>query len=108
MIQKLMFVIPLSDDKLFNLYHLIPLPVPHDNQAKSFAYIQPNYKYIALSENKLIYVQLNELEDCKLLTKDNYLCQGNMHYSIVQKQNCEIKFLISKPKNISKNNCKRN
>lgn len=102
---KLIFIIqiPLSDDNLFILYHLIPLPVPHNDQAKSFAYIQPNYKFVALSENKLNYVQINEIDDCKILTKDNYLCKGNMYYSISQKQNCEISFLISKPKVIPEN-----
>lgn len=104
---KLVFIIqiPLSDDILFNLFHLIPLPMPHSYEATSFAYVQPSFKFIALSVNKLNYVQLHNLDNCKTLNVENYLCKMNMYYSVnSDSNNCEISFLVSK-RNIIPKNC---
>lgn len=72
---KIVFLmyIPLVDELTFNLYHLIPLPIKHDD--KTFVFIQPSSKYLAISTNKAQFSQLNNLNDCKEISSKHLVCK---------------------------------
>lgn len=53
--------IPLTDNKLFNLYHLLPLPIKSE---KGYLSINPSHKYLALSITKTLYSYFSDLLDC--------------------------------------------
>lgn len=88
---KLVFVIniPLSNEQEFNLYRIFPLPVPHRNINDGFAYIQPNYNYIAITANLILYHTFNSIDECKSIAQQHYLCTGNTFYSMQEKSICE-------------------
>lgn len=93
---KIVFVIkiPLTTNSIFNLYKLIPLPIPHPNQ-KTFAYIEPDFKFIGLTQNKAQYVHLNSLTECFQLTYNEYLCENHEIHSTFGNNECEISLITS-------------
>ena len=101
--QKVIFEIslPIVNDKEYFAYKLIPLPIPYPNQL-TYAYIQPNFQYLLVSYNKLQYVQLNSLDECTIVLKDNYLCPVNAIYYANNKPICEVKLFVNTIKEIPK------
>lgn len=52
--------IPLSDNIVYYSYHIIPLPMSHDKNSTSIGFVQPSYKYLAVSIDNSKYFQLEE------------------------------------------------
>lgn len=93
---KIIFIIniPLTKNNYYNLYHVIPLPIPHSNESQTYVYTQPNINYLAVSRNHESYASLEKFEDCKIIIKDHYLCKSNNLYNTDENAICEISFLI--------------
>ncbi|XP_041982496.1 uncharacterized protein LOC121735660 [Aricia agestis] len=74
---KIVFVIrlPLVSPKLYDLYHNIALPTPHDDvKPDTFSLIRPSSKFIAMTRDKSEYCKLDSLTDCLAIDVDDYIC----------------------------------
>lgn len=86
------FVIPLVNDLLFELYKVSPLPKFLQNN--KYVFIQPKTEYFGIDDVKQYYVYLkkNELDDCKCIRSNNFICQQtNPVYQAHLHESCEIK-----------------
>lgn len=61
----------------------------------TYVYIQPEFQYLALSENKAHFVQLNSLQNCKKITKNEQICSNQEIYSTMDNQRCEVALVTS-------------
>lgn len=93
---RLIFVIsvPITDEPNYKIYHLIPLPIPHKDKL-SYAYIEPKFKYLMVSFNKVNYVQLSDLNSCILINETEYLCESHIIYTTLNKPICETALLVN-------------
>ncbi|XP_052740626.1 uncharacterized protein LOC128198569 [Bicyclus anynana] len=93
---KIVFVvkIPLVLLQEYNLYHVYALPTAHDiNNPHSFAMINPTAKFLAITDDKLLYSMTDSISDCKTLTNNYRLCKlGNVHSSVAN-PTCEVQIL---------------
>lgn len=93
---KLIFVlqIPLVSTMEYNLYHNIPLPIPHiSEQPDSFSLIIPTAKYIAITIDKNHYFDLDNLNNCILINYNNLICNVANVYTSEYKPVCESELL---------------
>lgn len=102
---NLVFILnlPLTEESYFTLYRLLPLPVPHDESSISYAYVQPSSNYLAISSNHMSYSVIHDINECKSLTNEHFLCKNNILYSTSQNTNCEISLFMKYAKTIPKN-----
>lgn len=94
--EKIMFVlqIPLVYPLEYNLYHTIPLPTPLDITHPSlFALITPTQRYMAITNDKLLYVLMDDLYSCKTISKNYLVCKGPNTYSTSTNSCCETRLL---------------
>lgn len=95
---KLVFLlrIPLVSNQEYTLFNNIELPTPHNiNRPDIFSLIVPSTRYIAITKDKSNYCTLESLENCKILSPAEYLCDIPIIYKADTKPNCESE-LISK------------
>lgn len=102
---KLVFTlkIPLIYINKFDLYKNIPVPVPHNvTFSKSYALVIPTSPYVALNQDKSKYITLNDLNNCKVIDHEVYICKQTDEFSTQNYPICETeiitKILISLPK----------
>lgn len=102
---KLVFVVqvPLVKNQLFNIYNLFSLPIPKDSS--TYAFIEPMHPYVAISGNKMQYVQLKDFQQCQPLAGDDMICEVHLIYSTLEKPSCETSLLTSTSTRIP-GNCK--
>jgi Baculovirus F protein len=93
--------IPLVVDNIFNLYHLLSFPTPHKNN-KTFVYIQPSYKYLAVTNPPTVYVPLDNLVDCIEIFPMQLICKNvdAISYSVEFQPICETSLLVPKTSKI--------
>lgn len=92
--EKLIFVIniPLVMDTKFDLYHLTPLPI--HNGGDAYLFIIPGNAYLALSQNRMQYNTLSNINDCKLISTGENLCKlSEPIFSLHTKPICETDLL---------------
>ncbi|CAG9133161.1 unnamed protein product [Plutella xylostella] len=102
---KVVFVlkIPLVSNKIYNLYHSIPLPLPHNlNLTDSFVMIVPTYKYIAVTLDKTRYSNFDDLQHCKHMINQNYICEIFVIHDSSTNPICEIEILTKPMKTVPK------
>lgn len=90
---------PLVTHTLYLIYHVIPLPIRHAN-SDTFAFIQPTIPYLAISSNQLLYVPLQNLDNCQALSKEHHICNNHIQYSTLQTPTCETSLLTTIKKSI--------
>lgn len=93
---KLMFVIqvPLINPTKFNLYKNLPLPTPRDNKNYStYVLIRPSKLYVAITDDRLYYVLLDSITECKHVNKDYIICPMASILSTINNPSCESKLL---------------
>lgn len=86
--------IPLSEDSPYNIYEILPLPMPH-NTSNLYSFIEPSFKYILLSTSKVYYVGLQSLEKCSTISPGQYICQETKTTRTQEKPTCETLLLTS-------------
>lgn len=85
--------IPLINSIQFELYHLIPLPVPFNDH--KYIFIRPSSRYLAVSHTKIQYTILRNLDDCKFLSATFYICKSEEPiFYIKAKPICETELLL--------------
>lgn len=93
---KLMFIVklPLVSLEQFNIYKSIPLPTPHANgKLNSFAMIIPSGQFLALSKDKLSYTYLKDMNNCKQIPTNTYLCETTEIYAVLHNPSCETEII---------------
>lgn len=86
--------IPLVSTKEFNLYHNIPLPIPHSlSNPNTFSLIIPSAKYIAVTIDKSHYFDLESLNNCLIINYKYYVCNVANVYTTDTKITCESELL---------------
>lgn len=101
--ERLIFVIeiPLSNPQIYNLYKIIPLPIT--TTTNTFSFINPSSPYLAMATNKMTYLQLDNLDDCKPITEDDNICKTQTVYSTMERPSCETNLLTSTGKDLPLN-----
>lgn len=93
---KLVFVvkIPLVNLISYNLYKSVPIPVPHDaNMPNSYALIITPKSYVGLSEDRKTYFSIDNLELCKTIINNHFVCNSLDILSVINNPNCEIEIM---------------
>lgn len=93
---KLVFVlqIPLVTIHDFNLYHNLALPTPHDVEKPNvFSLILPSCSYIAISNDKINFCNLDSLSKCKTVNSEFFLCEVSMVSLTSGNPTCESELL---------------
>ncbi|KAL0832785.1 hypothetical protein ABMA28_000950 [Loxostege sticticalis] len=93
---KIVFVlqVPLITTDKYVAYKNIPLPTPHnESHYKTYALIQPSNAYIALSDDRIHYAMLDNLDSCKIISLDYSICEQPSIYSCIINPNCESRLL---------------
>lgn len=105
---KIIFVIrvPLVSVNEFSLFHVLSLPVSHNpGNPRSFSMIIPSYKYLAMTKDKLQYCNFEDLDQCKNMNQDTYICDVPTVYASDAKMSCESE-IITKVVNQLPSSCK--
>lgn len=103
---KIMFIVklPLVDLQQFNVYKNIPLPTPHNNdKLNSFAMILPSEQFLALSIDRLSYTYLRDLNNCKKILTETYLCEITDVYAVLNNPSCEVEIITQALSSIPEN-----
>lgn len=105
---KIIFVIrvPLVSVNEFSMFHVLSLPVSHNpGNPRSFSMIIPSHKYIAMTKDKLQYCNFEDLDQCKKMNQDTYICDVPTVYASDAKMSCETE-IITKVVNQLPSSCK--
>lgn len=98
--EKLVFVIktPLVTQISYDLYHVLPVPIKSSDN--TFIFILPNFKYFLISNNKIHYTSMENLDQCKILENNNkYICKlETALYSVGTSKTCETELMYSNTK----------
>jgi len=91
---SLVFIIsiPIVTTREYRLYEAIPLPVRQNNSV--YALIQPKNKYLAISEDNVYSINVNELELNKCIHMQEYQICTNAQ-TIKDTNNCETELFSS-------------
>lgn len=93
---RLIYVIsnPLISETTYHLYALIPLPILQND--KTYLFIQPSTKYLAMSTTKIQYTTLDDLSHCKITSENTYICKMTKPiFTSHVKSICETELLFS-------------
>lgn len=93
---KLMFIVklPLVSLLEYNIYRNLPLPTPYSqNKPDSFAMILPPKEFLILSKDKSSYTYLRDLNKCKTIPTETYLCDIVDIYIVSDNPSCEIEII---------------
>lgn len=93
---KINFVlrIPLVYNKEYELFHNIPLPVPHDSvKPNTFSLIIPENKYIGMTKDKTHYCNFDNLDNCIIVSSGQYICEVSNIYTSDAQPICESELL---------------
>ena len=75
----LMYVVrlPLTNNVLYNLYHVFPLPFKIKGTDSKFIFIQPKHEYLLMDTAKRYFTMLGVagINECKFVTKEHKVCK---------------------------------
>nr|XP_012143825.1 PREDICTED: uncharacterized protein LOC105662855 [Megachile rotundata] len=83
---------PLVSRTLFDLYHLIPLPVQFQNSSV-FSYISPKQPYLIISQPKTHFSLLQDLKSCIMYLDGKYVCMDVHTRTSAEQPTCEAQLL---------------
>lgn len=88
----LVFVIhvPLIEIFKYNFFSINAFPIPVQNQTSNYLLIQPDYKYLLMSNDKRRYVVLKDKNTCKSIMNDHYICQSQQFQQQATMEPCEV------------------
>ncbi|XP_041978575.1 uncharacterized protein LOC121732689 [Aricia agestis] len=93
---KIIFVlhIPLVLPQTYNLYNIIPLPVPYDIlKPDTYILIEPTSSYVAVTGDRMFYSLLRDIDKCKLISEKCFVCVLADLFSVVANPTCETTLL---------------
>ena len=91
---KIIFVlrIPLVEPDTYTLFHIYPIPIL-DNQTGFHHIIPSSKKYIARSDDSMLYTLLQDPHNCKPLGFNQKICSDILPYPIDSDSICEAQLL---------------
>lgn len=92
--------IPLVTKELFQLYNIIPLPIIVKDTSSIYSYIDPSYPYLLISTTRTYYAQTRNLDNCKRLLHDDYICQHTIQHLTKEQPVCETELRLKNLDNI--------
>jgi len=69
--------LPLTSNAIFNLYHVLPLPIKVSGTKSNFIFIQPEHDYLLMDTAKRYFTGLgvDEIRECKAINKVLKVCK---------------------------------
>ena len=69
--------LPLTSHVIFNLYHVLPLPIKVRGTDSKFIFIQPEHDYLLIDTAKRYFtgLRVNEIHECKAINKVLKICK---------------------------------
>ncbi|XP_043251579.1 uncharacterized protein LOC122396899 [Colletes gigas] len=83
---------PLVKKTIYELYHLIPLPVQFQNTS-FFSYISPKQPYLMITQPKTHFSLLQDLRNCIMYLEGNYVCMDVHTTKAIEQPTCEAQLL---------------
>ena len=93
-----MIRLPLTNHVRYNVYHVLPLPIPIKNTDTRFTFILPEREYLFMDTAKRYYARLRvtEIKECKLITSRHRVCKQNNPVQLTHEyEECEVEMLQS-------------
>ncbi|VEN36163.1 unnamed protein product [Callosobruchus maculatus] len=84
--------IPLLEPEVYTLYRVLPLPIP-DQRTGLFHVISTIQRYIAKDDDSLLYVSLQNFDNCKSYRIQSKICYNLLPYPIDNNAVCEAQLL---------------
>ncbi|XP_063635018.1 uncharacterized protein LOC134805693 [Cydia splendana] len=103
--KKMVFVLSilLTYPERYVVYKSLPLPVPHEiENPNTFSLIHPTSSYIAISDNKMHYTLLDDLNICTTVNSEYSICPLLTIYSSISNPCCETRLFTEIPKSLPK------
>lgn len=86
--------IPLVLLQVYNLYNVVPLPVPYDiSKPDTFVLIAPTNAYVAITVDHMFYSLITDLDKCKVISEKCYVCVLVNVFSTIANPICETVIL---------------
>lgn len=100
-LEEIVFIleVPLIEPFYLDLYHVYSIPIK--DEKGYYHIIVPDNKYVSVSSDRSLYVNVNNLSECRKATKF-VLCKDRTIQSIQKKSPCEIQ-LLNNPVSIPEN-----
>lgn len=86
--------LPLVHQRTYNLYNLIPLPVSYNN-SNIYSYIDPPFNFLLISTTRTHYSRSKDLNNCKKLSEEYYVCVNTIIQTITENPVCETLLKIN-------------
>lgn len=93
---KIIFIlrIPLVLPQIYNLYNVIPSPVPYDvTKPDTYVLIEPTNSYVAITADRMFYSIVKDIDKCKLISEKCYVCVLSNMFSVIANPTCETTLL---------------
>lgn len=93
---KIIFIlkIPLVLPQTYNLYNIIPLPVPYDVlKPDTYILIEPSTSYVAITADRMFYSLIKDIDKCNLISEKCYVCVLSNMFSVIANPTCETTLL---------------
>ncbi|KAF9797657.1 hypothetical protein SFRURICE_017852 [Spodoptera frugiperda] len=86
--------IPLVLPQIYDLYRIIPLPVPYDmSKPDTYILIEPTSSYVAITADRMFYSLIADIDKCKLISDKCYVCVLTNVFSAIANPTCETTLL---------------
>ncbi|XP_063981145.1 uncharacterized protein LOC135164593 [Diachasmimorpha longicaudata] len=83
---------PLVQKNIYDFYHLIPLPIQHQNSSY-FSFINPKNKYLLMAQSMTQYSYVQDLSDCIEYLHERYVCIRIHATQTTERTSCEVQLL---------------
>ncbi|KAF2881794.1 hypothetical protein ILUMI_24389 [Ignelater luminosus] len=89
---NLIFIIhiPLIDFYIYNYYSISPLPIQNPHNYHEYQLIQPRYKSLLITSDRLRYLLVKDDSTCTFVSSNHYLCKSQELQLKPQEDVCEI------------------
>jgi len=96
--------IPIVHNREYSLYEAIPLPVKQKDSV--YALIQPTRKYLAISENNVYSIHIDDVKLDKCIhMQEYYICLNTQMHYVQEADYCEAKLFNSQDKDVIPKAC---
>jgi hypothetical protein len=88
--------LPLTNNVLHNLYHVLPLPIKIKGTDSKFIFIQPEHSYLLMDTAKWHFTRLgvDEINDCKTLSNVHRICKQSQPVQLTHlDEECEAQMI---------------
>jgi len=83
--------LPLTSNVIYNLYHVLPLPIKIRGTDSKFIFIQPEHDYLLMDTAKQYFTWLGAdgINSCKIVSKAHMVCKQTLPVQLIWKKNAK-------------------